>query len=163
MSKKSFWDNSKLQEDIQWDNQELPEMPDKILLTKNWNRHEGNKTAAKTRESDQVFKQKRLEGIKKNNQDPDYRKRYLKGNSKKYKDPDYWKKYYEAIKKRDADPEYHKKRIQASNATVGIKIQTPMGEFDTISEAARAYGMTSEGMRHRVNSDRYPDFIKIEK
>lgn len=38
MTKKSFWDNSSLQQDIKWDNQELPGCPDEVLLTKNWER-----------------------------------------------------------------------------------------------------------------------------
>ena len=87
------------------------------------------------------------------------REAYLKAKE----DPEYWEKYYAAIEKRDADPEYHRRRIAASNAKIAIKISTPAGEFDSISEAARHYNLTSEGMRHRVNSDKYPDFKKIEK
>jgi hypothetical protein len=90
----------------------------------------------------------------------EYKKNYAKGNSKKYDDPKYWENYYKGISKRDADEEYHKRRIAASNAKLAIKVITPDGEFDSISDAARHYGMTSEGMRNRVNSDKYLDFYK---
>lgn len=76
---------------------------------------------------------------------------------------EYWENYYAGINKRDQDQDYHKRRIAASNAKIAIKIITPEGEFDSISDAARHYGLTSEGMRHRVNSLKYPDYKKIEK
>ena len=37
--KKSLWDNSSLQQDIQWDNQVLPNITDEELFSTNWNMH----------------------------------------------------------------------------------------------------------------------------
>lgn len=76
---------------------------------------------------------------------------------------EYWENYYKGIEKRDSDPEYHKRRIKASIEKIAVKISTPQGEFDSISSAARHHNLTSEGMRYRVNSDKYPDYKKIEK
>lgn len=154
----SKFDFKQLREQIKQTNEQLKE-----TFRTTDNRMLGNQQATITRKNDPELWEKQREATRAKSKDPEYRKRYLENNKKKYDNPEYWKKYYEAIEKRDSDPEYHKRRIQASNATLGIRIQTPKGEFDTISEAARAYGMTSEGMRHRVNSDKYPDFIKIEK
>lgn len=154
----SKFDFAQLREQIRKTNEQLKE-----TFRTTDNRMLGNQQATITRKNDPELWQKQKLASQEAQKRPDYRKNYLEGNNKKYDNPEYWKKYYEAIEKRDSDQEYHKRRVKASNATLGIKIQTPMGEFDTISEAARAYGMTSEGMRHRVNSDKYPDFVKIQK
>ena len=37
MSNKKFWDNSSLQEEIKWDNQQLPGITDEELYSTNWN------------------------------------------------------------------------------------------------------------------------------
>ena len=113
---------------------------------------------------DPEFVEKQRKGMEALRNDPvrwaEYQKKYNKGNKAKLEDPKFWENYYKAIEKRDADPEYHKRRIAASNAKIAIKVVTPDGEFDSISDAARHYGMTSEGMRNRVNSDKYPEFYK---
>lgn len=68
MTNKSFWDNSSLQEEIKWDNQELPGCPDKVLLTKNWNIVDSNirtwkdpKVAKKRKEAIRRVKQEQAE------------------------------------------------------------------------------------------------------
>lgn len=113
---------------------------------------------------DPKFVESHKRGMEELRRDPvrwaEYQKNYAKGNTAKYDNPEFWENYYKAIAVRDADPEYHKRRIAASNAKIAIKVITPAGEFDSISDAARHYGMTSEGMRNRVNSDKYPDFYK---
>jgi response regulator RpfG family c-di-GMP phosphodiesterase len=125
-----------------------------------------NKRAQKTRDANNQMEKVKA-GISKMRNDPvrmaEFNKKNREGYLKAKDTPEYWEKYYEGIAKRDADPEYHKKRIAASNAKIAIKIKTPDGEFDSISDAARHYNMTSEGMRHRVNSEKYPDFCKIKK
>lgn len=129
-------------------------------------RMQANQQAQITREQTN-HKEKLKKGSQQMRSDPErmaeYNKRNREGYLKAKATPEYWEAYYKAIKRRDSNPEYHKKRIAASNAKVAIKIITPQGEFDSISDAARHYGLTSEGMRHRVNSDKYPDYKKIEK
>lgn len=113
---------------------------------------------------DPKFVEAQKKGIADLRKDPvrwaEYQENYRKGNTAKYDNPEFWENYYSAIAKRDADLEYHKRRIAASNAKIAIRVITPDGEFDSISDAARHYGMTSEGMRNRVNSDKYPEFYK---
>jgi hypothetical protein len=166
-----MWDNSNMQEDCEWGNIELPGISDEELLNTNWNLKESHREHAerikKWHKENPEFRKKFEAGMADLKNDPKkqklYKKNYDKGNSAKYDNPDYWEAYYQAIKIRDADPEYHRRRIAASNAKIAIKISTPAGEFDSISDAARHHDLTSEGMRYRVNSDKYPDYKKIEK
>lgn len=149
-----------------WKNKEYREKRKKSLAAANMR----PEVKAKRKESaarihaDPTWIENHRKGLEELRNDPkrwaDYRKKYLKGNRAKYDSPEFWENYYNAIAKRDADPEYHKRRIAASNAKISIKVVTPAGAFDSISDAARHYGMTSEGMRHRVNSDKYPEFYK---
>jgi len=93
----------------------------------------------------------------------EYKKNYAKGNSKKYDNPEYWENYYAGIAKRDADVEYTKKRLDASRAKICKKVHTPLGIFESITAASKAYGMTnSETMRGRIKSPNFPDFYIIE-
>jgi hypothetical protein len=94
----------------------------------------------------------------------EYKKNYAKGNSKKYDNPEYWENYYKGIAKRDANEEYTKKRLDASRAKICKKVHTPLGIFDSITDASKAYGMgNSETMRHRIKSPNFPDFYIIEE
>ena len=96
----------------------------------------------------------RMAEYKKNN-----RAAYLKAKE----DPAYWDAYYAAIKVRDADPEYHKKRIDASKKKICRRVQTPLGVFDSITDAANAHGMgNTETMRHRLKSPNFPDFLLLD-
>lgn len=137
------------------------EKQQKAMQNRNNSSH---KEAGKKRAADPIWKAKQKAAVEALQNDPvrlaEYKKNYAKGNSEKYDNPEYWENYYKGIAKRDADSEYHKRRIAASNAKIAIRVITPDGEFDSISDAARHYGMTSEGMRNRVNSDNYPEFYK---
>lgn len=96
----------------------------------------------------------RLAEQKKNN-----KAAYLKAKE----DPAYWEAYYAAIKVRDADPEYHKKRIDASKKKICRRVQTPLGVFDSITDAANAHGMgNTETMRNRLKSPNFPDFLLLD-
>jgi len=99
--------------------------------------------------------------------DPDRMAEYEKNNRAAYlkakEDPAYWEAYYAAIKVRDADPEYHKKRIDASKKKICRKVQTPLGIFNSITEAATAHGMgNTETMRNRLKSRNFPDYILLD-
>ena len=112
-------------------------------------------------------KKKHKEALKALKDDPvrlaEYQKNYNKGNSKKYDNPEYWENYYAGIAKRDADKEYTKKRLDASRAKICKKVHTPLGVFNSITEASKAYGMSnSETMRHRIKSSNFPDFYIVE-
>lgn len=108
------------------------------------------------------YRKKKSDASKASHKDPEYRKKYLEGNKQKYT-PEYWDAYHAAIKVRDADPEYHKKRIDASKKKICRKVQTPLGVFDSITDAANAHGMgNTETMRHRLKSPTFPDFILLD-
>lgn len=125
-----------------------------------------NKRAAETRSANGTIEKSRA-GTKALRADPiksaELNKKSKQGLEKVKATDEYWENYYAGIKKRDQDQDYHKRRIAASNAKIAIKIITPEGEFNSISDAARHYGLTSEGMRNRVNSNKYPDYKKVEK
>jgi|GEM_PF-4998350 len=139
-----------------------------------------HKTAMETRDhsSDQEALEKRLKnprylinlrkGIDDFRNDPERMAEYKENNREAYlkskEDPQYWEKYYAAIAVRDSNPEYHKKRIEASKKKICKKVHTPLGIFDSITDASKAYGMgNSETMRHRIKSPNFPDFYIIEE
>lgn len=154
----SKFDFARLREQVKNTGQELRE-----TFKTTDQRMSANYQAAETRKKNPQLWEKQKKATQEKHKDPEYRKQFLKGNAKKYDNPKFWENYYKGIERREQDKSYHQRRIAASNAKIAIKISTPQGEFDSISDAARHYGMTSEGMRNRVNSDRYPDFKKIEK
>ena len=47
--KKNLWDNSSLQQNIQWDNQQLPGISDEKLFTTNWNIKKSDKDKARAK------------------------------------------------------------------------------------------------------------------
>lgn len=104
MTKKSFWDNSSLQQDIKWDNQELPGCPDEVLLTKNWNKVEGRRSALnnpinkkKYYENKDWLKsliEKRTESLRK----PEIRKKLSEKQKQRYLNEEERKKTSESIK-----------------------------------------------------------------
>lgn len=78
---------------------------------------------------------------------------WRKANAKKYETPEFWANYYEGIKKRDANPEYHKKRLGASKKKIRKPVQTPLGVFETQTDAAKAHGLgNTETIRTRIKS-----------
>jgi hypothetical protein len=138
-----------------------------------------HKTAMETRDhtTDEQALEKRLKnpdflknlrkGIEDLRNDPVRMAEYEKNNRAAYlkakEDPAYWEAYYAAIKVRDADPEYHKKRIDASKKKICRKVQTPLGVFDSITDAANAHSMSNtETMRHRLKSPNFPDYFLLD-
>jgi hypothetical protein len=138
-----------------------------------------HKTAMETRDhsTDEQALEKRLKnpdflknvrkGIEEFRNDPVRMAEYEKTNREAYlkakEDPAYWEAYKAGIKIRDADPEYHKKRIDASKKKICRKVQTPLGVFDSITDAANAHGMgNTETMRHRLKSPNFPDFLLLD-
>jgi hypothetical protein len=126
-----------------------------------------HKDAGKKRAADPEWKAKHKAAIEEFRNDPVKMAEYEKNNREAYlkakEDPAYWEAYYAAIKVRDADPEYHKKRIDASKKKICRKVQTPLGVFDSITDAANAHGMgNTETMRHRLKSPNFPDFLLLD-
>ena len=106
---------------------------------------------------DPVWQENHRKGLEALRSDPErwaeYQENYAKGNTAKYEDPKYWTNYYAAIKKRDANPEYHKKRLGASKQKIRKPVQTPLGVFETQTDAANAHGFNNtEKLRHRIKS-----------
>lgn len=133
------------------------------------NREERRKIQLKLIESPE-WQEAHRKGLEALRNDPDrwaeYQENYRKGNTAKYDDPEYWANYYAAIKERDANPEYHKKRLGASKQKVRKPVRTPLGVFETQTDAAKAHGMgNTETMRHRCKSPNFPDYemISIEE
>lgn len=93
----------------------------------------------------------------------EYQKNYRKGNLSKYDNPDYWVNYYAGIERREQDKSYHQRRIQAANAKICRRVQTPLGVFDSITLAAQAHGMSNtETMRHRLKSPNFPEYFLLD-
>jgi hypothetical protein len=125
-----------------------------------------NKRAQKTRDANNQMEKVKA-GISKMRNDPvrmaEFNKKNREGYLKAKDTPEYWENYYKGIAKRDADEEYTKKRLDASRAKICKKVHTPLGVFDSITEASKAYGMgNSETMRHRIKSPNFPEFYIVE-
>lgn len=106
---------------------------------------------------DPVWQERRREGVEELRNDPErwaeYQENYRKGNTAKYDNPEYWTNYYAAIKERDANPEYHKKRLGASKQKIRKPVQTPLGVFETQTDASKAHGLgNTETIRTRIKS-----------
>lgn len=99
--------------------------------------------------------------------DPKRLQEYLERNRKGYlkvkETEEYWIKYYQGIQRRESDKSYHKGRIEKANAVICRKVHTPLGEFDSITLAAKAHGMTnSETMRNRLKSPNFPEYYFLD-
>jgi hypothetical protein len=129
MSKKNLWDNSSLQQDIKWDNQELPGCPDEILLTKNWNLKFAAENLINSKEWQDKIKERT--------------------NSKEYKNA-----HSKAIKLRNQTKQWKESRNNF-NKTKSKKVMTPNGIFNSRHEAATFYNITPPGITRRMKS--YPD------
>jgi hypothetical protein len=115
---------------------------------------------------DPVWQEKHRKGLEALRNDPErwaeYQENYRKGNTAKYEDPEYWANYYAAIKERDANPEYHKKRLGASKQKIRKPVQTPLGVFETQTDAAKAHGLgNTETIRTRIKSSN-PKFAEYK-
>jgi hypothetical protein len=129
--------------------------------------HSTDAQALEKRSKNPDFLKNVRKGIEEFRNDPvrmaDYEKRNRAAYLKAKEDPAYWESYYAAIKVRDADPEYHKKRIDASKKKICRRVQTPLGVFDSITDAAKAHGMgNTETMRHRLKSPNFPGYFLLD-
>jgi len=130
------------------------------------NRMQANAQAAETRKNNPELWRRQKLAMQQNAKDPEYRKAYLKGNRAKLDNPKYWEAYYAAIEKRDSDQEYHQRRLAASKEKIKQPVRTPLGVFETQTDATRAHGFTNtERVRHRCKSPNFPDWqlITIEE
>ena len=83
----------------------------------------------------------------------EYQKNNREGYLKAKQDPAYWEAYYAGIKKRDADVEYTKERLSKSKNKIRKPVQTPLGVFETQTDAANAHGLgNTETIRTRIKS-----------
>ena len=116
--------------------------------------------------ADPKWQENHRKGLEALRNDPErwaeYQENYRKGNTAKYDDPEYWANYYAAIKERDANPEYHKKRLGASKQKIRKPVQTPLGVFETQTDAAKAHGLgNTETIRTRIKSSN-PKFAEYK-
>lgn len=137
MTKKSFWDNSSLQQEIKWDNQELPGCPDEVLLTKNWNRVESGKNMWKyMNESKKKLRSSKISEKKKENHPQ---------KGKKLSED--WKNAVsEKLKGKSKPPrsEEHKKKYKKP-------LMSEQGPFDSVAAAQKYFGYKWEGnVRHKI-------------
>jgi len=166
MSKKSLWDNTSLQQDIKWDNQELPGIPDEVLLTKNWNQISAVKEHNKHVWQDPIKRQQLLEKRKQITQTQEYKNNVKNGHKLSLTNPELIKKFSEKSKEVWSDLN---KRQQVSNTLKekwhedsfkekmskrkhrnGKRIHTPWGDFDSRTEAL--IKMKKLGIKNRGNT-----------
>jgi hypothetical protein len=131
MSKKNLWDNSSLQQDIEWDNQELPGCPDEILLTKHWDKVRDIPKLVK----DVKWIDEHKKGITQRTND--WLLNVQKANKEKYT-PEYLEKHRQRMKERTASKEWQDK-VKANAAKKKKPVMTPDGMFNSRVEAANFY------------------------
>lgn len=135
MTKKNkMWDNSNMQEDLEWGNIELPGCPDEVLLTKNWTKSRTDNNGMLKPGS----KEKHQKSI--SERDSVWLNNVSKANKEKEKDPSFRNKRQSAIDKRTRSKDWIEK--QKSNAKKKRKpVHTPAGDFESRSEAAKHHNM----------------------
>lgn len=136
---KKMWDNSNMQEDIEWGNIELPGLPDEKLLNTNWNLVEANRKVAKDRLKNGWLEKNRKAA---KNRKPGYGEKISKTSKELRADPDWKKEWMETIEKRNNDPEYQA-RLKEGNKKRSKPIMTPAGRFESRADAARHYNIWS--------------------
>lgn len=131
---------------------------------------EAHKERMKKVHADPMWKENHSKGMEALRNDPErwaeYQENYKKGNTAKYDNPEFWANYYAAIQERDSNPEYHKKRLNASKNKIRKPVRTPLGVFETQTDAMNAHGFkNTEIVRHRCKSNTFPDWqmISIEE
>ena len=117
-------------------------------------------------QEDPEFIAKRQAGVDAMRNDPQRYEEYLKNNREGYlkskQDPQYWEKYYAAIKERESNPEYIKKRKEANKKAFAKPVRTPLGVFESQTDATKAHGFSNtERIRHRIKSPNFPDYQEI--
>lgn len=105
-----MWDNSNMQEDIEWGNIELPGVSDEELLNTNWN----YVTSAQEKAKNPEFRKKLSSSVKQSYIDkPDQLEKKVsalkKANEKKFNDPEYLKDLKIKRQQQAKDPVYLEK------------------------------------------------------
>lgn len=171
-------------QDDEWGNIDLPGIDDEKLYGYNWNYsktkedkerqkiamqnrdNSSHKEAGRKRANDPVWREAQAKASRLKNKEMTQTQEWKDANAKKYKSEEYWNNYYEGIKKRDADEKYTTERLIKSKKKIRKPVQTPLGVFETQTEASKAHGFANtEKMRHRCKSDSFPDYkmISIEE
>ena len=154
-----MWDNSNLQQDIQWGNIELPGMPDEKLFKTDWNHLE----SIRERNANPEYHKKRNQALNETYQSPTWRANIAKANKLKPLDP-----AYKAAHQASYTPEVNLRRSVTVRQTykqdpsLGVKssergkkmwanpehrlkqqqcVLTPIGAFESYTKAADAYGI----------------------
>ena len=147
--KKNLFDNSKLQEEIQWGNIPVGNMTDEELYSKNWNLID----IKRQHFADPNFRKKHHDGILKNaRENIEWLQKTIDRNKKIGKDHNRVKKISEKAKERFKDPIKHKEISEINKLRNGKKVITPIGNFDTITLAAKALGIASNTLRRYIRS-----------
>jgi hypothetical protein len=137
MTKKKMWDNTNMQEEIQWGNIELPGMPDEILLSKNWNRVDGSKNMWVKMSDEQKSQRSTNISEKKKQNHP------MKGKSL----PEEWKKNVSEQLKGKTKPlrsEEHRSKFRKP-------LMSENGPFASVADAQKHFGYKWEGnVRHKI-------------
>jgi hypothetical protein len=125
-----------------------------------------HESAGRKRSADPQWKAAQKQGMEELRNDPErwaeYQANYSERNKDKYDNPEYWQNYYEGIQRRDSDVEYTKERLARSRKRIRKPVQTPLGVFETQTDAAQAHGFSNtEIIRYRIKSDRFPDYQSI--
>lgn len=153
MTNKKMWDNSNLQEDIEWGNVKLPGLTDEELYNKNWTLITANREVAKNRDKDGSWSRKNAEAAKnrrpgwsstisetgkKTRAVPGWKDYYKETVKKRNDNPEYTKKLHQGIEKRNKDPNWHKKNAEAAKKRIKA-IMTPEGKFNSVNDAIEHY------------------------
>ena len=136
---KKMWDNSNMQEDIEWGNIPVGNMTDEELYKKNYNLIDANKQVVKDR-LDNGWLEKNRQAIK--NRKPGYGEKISKTSLELRSNPEWKKGWLETVKQRNKDPEYQS-RLQEGNKKRSKPIMTPAGRFESRADAARHYDIWS--------------------
>lgn len=140
----------------EWGNIELPGLSDEKLFKTNWYKVAANYE----RWNDPEFVKRRDIALKKAMQDPKVRENVLKAQ-KKFRTEEFkenhakimhelfqteeWRK---AVEEANADP----KRNNKISKALSIKVKSPNKTYNSINEAAKDLGLTSEAIRYRCKN-----------
>jgi hypothetical protein len=151
-----MWDNSNLQEDIQWGNIELPGLSDEKLLTTNWTQV----TAAKNRMANPATRKKLINSRKKqntteylehmskqrldsmdkpvDNSNKSLREKLTEVNRISAKNPIHYANRCAANKKMKDDPKWREAHAKGV-LTYSEEVMTPMGIFPSMGQWMKKY------------------------
>lgn len=150
----------------EWGNIELPGLSDEVLYKKNWNRVAINKE----RFSDVKFREKHKKSII-DAVNTEEVKRKKKLAQKKFRTDEYNKNHqkvmadlYKSSRWKESVLNANKNpvRNQKIREALSFGVHTPLGEFQTLGQAAIAHNITSEGIRYRIKT-KPKDYYYLKK